>query len=163
MPQASHRYNGRLMLGVRHLISIDYQRGVVMENEESPFPENEITPFYNSRGEATFYLYSNGEHFYHYDGTPMGYLFIGKYVLSYSGKYLGWIHNGSILDYIDGSYAFFTTYSSGGPSRPSRQSRPSRASRQSRPPKSSRESRPSRPSRSTRWSTRSNMSFFPDY
>jgi len=134
-----------------------------MSNEEKLFPDNEIVTFYNSEGRAVFYLYSNGEHFYHYDGTPLAYLYNGKYIISYSGEYLGWLHNGSILDFKDGSYAFFTVYSSGGPSRPSKKSRPSRSSRKSRPSISSRKSRPSRPSRVSRWSVRSNESFFPDY
>ncbi len=134
-----------------------------MVNEERPFPENEIIPFYNSNGRPIFYLYSNGKYFYHYDGTPLAYLYNNKYVVSYSGEYLGWIQNGWIIDYRDGTYAFFTTYASGGPSRPSRKSRPSKGSRKSRPPRSSRRSRPSRPSRKTKWSERSNESFFPDY
>jgi hypothetical protein len=134
-----------------------------MNSESNPFPEDEITPFYDCTGAPLFYLYSNGEHFYHYDGTPLAYLYNDEYIVSYSGQYLGWICNGSIIDYRNGAYAFFTTHSSGGPSRPSRKSRPSRSSRMSRPSKSSRMSRPSRPSRQMRWSERSNMSFFPDY
>ncbi|WP_435891093.1 4-fold beta flower protein [Pectobacterium polaris] len=134
-----------------------------MINESSPFPENEIISFYDCTGMPIFYLHSNGEHFYHYDGTPLAYLFNNEYIISYSGQYLGWIYNGSIIDYKNGAYAFFSTHSSGGPSRPSRKPRPSRLSRISRPSKSSRMSRPSRPSRQIRWSERSNMSFFPDY
>lgn len=132
-------------------------------NEEKIFPENEIIPFYNSNGTPIFYLNSNGEHFYHYDGTPLAYLYNNKYVVSYSGNYLGWVQNGSIIDYRNGTYAFFSTYSSGGPSRPSRKSRPSKSSRRSRPSKSSRKSRPSRPSRTARWSEYSNESFFPNH
>jgi len=134
-----------------------------MNSESSPFPKNEITPFYDSSGNALFYLHSNGEHFYHYDGTPIGYLYNDLYVISYSGQYLGLVYNGSIIDYKNGKYAFFTTHSSGGVSRPSRKSRPNRSSRKSRPSKSSRMSRPSRPSRKSNWSENSNMTFFPNY
>jgi hypothetical protein len=134
-----------------------------MNNESHPFPENEITPFYDRTGHALFYLHSDGKHFYHYDGTPIAHLYNEKYIISYSGQYLGWLHNGSILDYKNGQYAFFTTHSSGGASRPIRKSRPSRSARKSRPSKSSRMSRPSRPSRSSSWSDNSGVSFFPDY
>jgi len=132
-------------------------------NEEKPFPEDEIVPFYNREGRAIFYLYSDGKYFYHYGGTPLAYLYNDEYVVSFSGKYLGWIHNGWIIDYSDGSYAFFSPYASGGVSRPSRKSRPSRSSRRSRPSRASRQSRPSRPSRKTRWSVQSSEAFFPDY
>lgn len=132
-------------------------------NEERLFPENEIVPFYNREGRAVFYLYSDSIYFYHYDGTPLGYLHDNQFVVSFSGKYLGWIQSGWIMDYSDGSYAFFSPYASGGISRPSRQSRPSRSSRMSRPSRSSRESRPSRPSRNNRWSDHSSEAFFPDY
>ena len=132
-------------------------------NEKRVFPENEIIPFYNLDGRAVFYLYSDGIYFYHYDGTPLGYLQSNQFVISFSGRYLGWIHNGWIMDYADGSCAFFSPYASGGVSKPSRQSRPSRSSRMSRPSRSSRESRPSRPSRTNRWSNNSSEAFFPDY
>ncbi|HHZ8033811.1 4-fold beta flower protein [Proteus mirabilis] len=97
------------------------------------------------------------KNFYHYDGTPLAYLYDKEFIVSYSGQYLGWLYNGSIIDYKNGAYVFFTVYSSGGPSRPSRKSRTSRSSRKSRPSKLSRNSRPSR---QIRWSERSNMSFF---
>lgn len=133
------------------------------QNEERMFPENEIIPFYNRKGRTIFYLYSDGRYFYHYDGTPLAYLHADKYTISFSGKYLGWLHNGWIIDYLDGSYAFFSTYATGGVSKPSRQSRPSRSSRRNRPSRASRQSRPSRPSRKTRWSENSSEHFFPDY
>ena len=131
-----------------------------MINESSPFPDNEIISFYDCTGMPIFYLHSDGESFYHYDGTPLAYLYNNEYIVLYSCQYLGWLYNGSIIDYKNGAYVFFTAYSSGGPSRPSRKSRPSRLSRKSKPAKLSRNSRPSRPSRQTRWSERSNMSFF---
>lgn len=134
-----------------------------MINESSPFPENEITSFYGCTGMPISYLHSNGEYFYHYDATPLAYLYNNEYIISYSGQYLGWIYNGNIIDYKNGAYAFFTTHSSGEPSRPSRKSRPSRLSRMSRPSKSSHMSIPSGSSRQIRWSVRSNISFFPDY
>lgn len=134
-----------------------------MNNESHPFQENEITPFYASSGHALFYLHSDGKHFYDYDGTPIAHLYDDKYVIAYSGQYLGWIHNGSILDYKNGKYAFFTTYSTGGVSRPSRKAKPSRSARKSRPSKSSRMSRPSRPSRSSSWSENSALTFFPNF
>ncbi|WP_156792327.1 4-fold beta flower protein [Desulfotalea psychrophila] len=134
-----------------------------MSNELNPFPENEITPFYDSSGHALFYLHSDGKYFYHYDGTPIAYLYNHQCIISYLGQYLGWLHNGSIIDYKNGRYAFFTSHSSDGVSRPGRKSKPSRSSRQSRPAESSRMSRPSRPSRSSGWSENSNMTFFPNY
>ncbi|MBO1223224.1 MAG: hypothetical protein JYX80_02230 [Candidatus Scalindua sediminis] len=132
-------------------------------NDELPFPEDEIVPFYNHEGRAVFYLYSDGQYFYHYDGTPLAYLHNNEYIVSFSGEYLGWVYNGWIIDYSDGSYAFFSPHASGGVSRPSRKSRPSRSSRRSRPSRSSRESRPSRPSRTTCWSEKSSEDYFPDY
>lgn len=131
-----------------------------MINVSNPFPDNEIISFYDCTGMPIFYLHSDGENFYHYDGTSLAYLYNNEFIVSYSGQYLGWLYNGSIIDYKNGTYVFFTVYSSGGPSRPSRKSRPSRASRKSRPSKLSCNSRPSRPSRQIRWSERSNMSFF---
>lgn len=132
-------------------------------NEDFPFPEHEIITFYDQEGRAVFYLYNDGKYFYHYDGTPLAYLYNNQYMVSFSGKYLGWIYKGWIIDYSDGSYAFFSKYSSGGVSRPSKKSRPSRSSRRSRPSKSSKQSRPSRPSRRTSWSDNSSENFFPDY
>ena len=134
-----------------------------MNDSDNLFPDNEIVPFYNSEGRPVFYLYSDGQHFYHYDGSPLAYLHNNLYVVSFSGQYLGWVHNGWILDYADGSYAFFTQGASGGASKPSRKSRPPRRSRRSRPSKASRQSRPTRPTRKTRWSARSSEAFFPDY
>lgn len=132
------------------------------QNQESHFPEGEIVTFYDSSGRAVFYLNSDGEYFYHYDGTPLGYLY-GDCIVDFSGRYLGWIYNGSIIDYTDGSYAFFTQHSSGGPTRPMKQMRPMRSMRQMRPMKGMKEMRPMKPMRSSSWSSRSSEAFFPNY
>lgn len=127
-----------------------------MSNSEDEIPD--ALPFYDSTGAALFYLY-DGQYFYLFDGTPIGWLLDQEHVYSYSGRWLGWWQNGWLWG-RDGKAAFFSELASGGPSRPSRQSRPSRSSRQSRPSRSSRESRPSRPARISEWGLNTVQSFF---
>ncbi len=130
---------------------------------EPPFPIDRNVHFYNSEGRPVFYLRQGGKYFYHYDGTPLGYLYFNKYIISFSGEYLGWVRNGFILDYIDGTYAFFTRGASGGPSKPAKKTRPSKKTRKARPIKNVRRTKPSKPSRTYQWSSRSSEIFFPDY
>lgn len=131
-----------------------------MDNVSTFSVNTDNMPFYNTQGAALFYLHANGEHFYHYDGTPLAYLHNNEFVVSYTGQYLGWVYNGSIIDFRDGAYAFFSPLSEGGPIRPTKKSRPSRATRLSRPSKEPRANRPSRPSKVMLWSDNSDMSFF---
>lgn len=113
---------------------------------------------YNCQGEAIAYLNDDNVHIYMYDGTPVAYLHDDS-IYNFSGRYLGWIYSGMYYD-RNGFPTFFTENSSGGPSKPSKQSKPSRSSRQSLPSKSSRESRPSKPSRSLSWSPYTGLDYF---
>ncbi len=128
-----------------------------------PFPDDDdLVWFYDQNGEAQFYLYKK-EHFYHVDGTPIGYLHENKYVVGYNGEYLGWIYNGWVIDYSDGSHAFFWEFASGGLVRPVRKVRPIRGIRAVRPIRSVRSIRPVRPLRSLSWTRKDIVEFFPDY
>lgn len=77
-----------------------------MINTSNPFPDNEIISFYDCTGMPIFYLHSDGENFYQYDSTPLAYLYNNEFIVSYSGQYLGWLYNGSIIDYKNGAYVF---------------------------------------------------------
>lgn len=117
-----------------------------------------MNTLYDRKGKATAYVHTDNEHIYLYNGEPVAFL-RAENVYSFKGRYLGWIDNGWFYD-RKANPAFFTVESTGGPSKPSRQSKPSRSSIKSRPSKSSRESRPSKPSKSSSWSELSNESYF---
>lgn len=132
-------------------------------SDKSPFSKrNDVVWFYNQRGRPLFYLQDN-EHFYHVDGTPIGYVHDNKYVVGYNGESLGWLHDGWIMDFTDGSYAFFSEYAVGGPERPVRGVRPVKGVRRVRPVKAIRSVRPVRPVRTLSWTRKDIAAFFPDY
>tara|TARA_R110002167_G_scaffold7267_1_gene34184 strand:+ start:2067 stop:2426 length:360 start_codon:yes stop_codon:yes gene_type:complete len=113
---------------------------------------------YNKHGEAVAYINDDREHIYLYDGSPVGYL-KKEYLYNYSGRYLGWINNGWFYD-RQGKTTFFTSDSTGGPTRPTRKTRPTRSTRRTRPTKSTRETRPTRPTLSLSWSQFTGSDYF---
>lgn len=118
----------------------------------------EITTLYNVRGRAVAYIDRDGKSIYLYDGTPVAWL-SEACVYAYSGRFLGWMKDGWLVA-RDGTRAFFTQASSGGPAKPARQARPARGARGARPARGAREARPARPAARYGWSANSDESFF---
>jgi len=116
-----------------------------------------MTTFYNQEGKAIAYT-EDGEHIYLFNGSPAG--FIEKdSVFSYSGKHLGCIKEGWIVDQ-QGRRVFFTEDASGGPSRPVKQVTPVKSVKAVKPVKGTREMRPTTPTLTMSWSDFSSKSFF---
>jgi hypothetical protein len=113
--------------------------------------------FFDHSGVPVAYLHE-AEYVYLLDGRPVAML-REEYLYAYSGKYLGWLHNGWVWDRA-GQAVFFTENSSGGPVRPARQFRSAKDSRGAPPVLGVREVPPARPVQSLTWSPLSGPQFF---
>jgi len=114
--------------------------------------------FYDHSGKAVAYLHSDTVSVYLYSGDPVAWV-SGEYLYAYSGKYLGWLVDGWVIDRF-GNRVFFTEEASGGPVRPVRNVKPVKGVRKVRPVRGVREVRPGHPVRSLSWSALSGEHFF---
>jgi hypothetical protein len=116
------------------------------------------TTLYDRRGKPVAYVADDGISIYLYRGKPVAWISQNG-VYAYSGKFLGWVDSGWVID-RRGRRAFFTSAARGGPVKPVRQLQPVRGVRRVRPVRGVRQVRPVRPVTSLSWSDVSGEEFF---
>jgi len=113
--------------------------------------------FFDSSGLAVSYC-EDHVHIFLYRGEPVAY-FEGDCVYSYSGRHLGWRHEGWIIDH-DGNYYLFSEQAEGGQVKPATQRTPTKGPMERLPEKQIRQFEPMRPPTSSKWSRLSAKEFF---
>ena len=113
--------------------------------------------FFDSSGLAVSYC-EDHVHIFLYRGEPVAY-FEGDCVYSYSGRHLGWRHEGWIIDH-DGNYYLFSEQAVGGQVKPATQRTPTKGPMERLPEKQIRQFEPMRPPTSSKWSRLSAKEFF---
>ena len=115
--------------------------------------------FYDKNGKAV--AYTVDDNIFLFNGKPVAYIAnnFNNPVYTFSGRQLGWVDNGWIID-LSGCYAFFTNESIGGPNKPLRQLTPIRSVRQLLPIKNLRSIQKIKPIKKMLWSSHSDESFF---
>jgi hypothetical protein len=113
--------------------------------------------FFDRQGRATCYS-TDGEYFYLWNGTPVGYLSDGR-IYSFKGKVLGWFENGWLYDRHNRP-ALFSAEANGGPVKPVRKVKPVKSVRRVKPVKSVRQVAPVKPVRSLSWSQYADAVYF---
>jgi hypothetical protein len=113
--------------------------------------------FFDRSGNAICYS-PDGEHIYLWNGEPVGYFSDNK-IYAFSGKLIGWIENGWLLDRSNRP-ALFSSSATGGPVKPVRKVKPVKSVRRVRPVKSVRQVAHVRPVKSLNWSQCCNGLFF---
>jgi hypothetical protein len=113
--------------------------------------------FYDSSGLAVAYC-EDYAHLLLYSGEPVAY-FEGDCVYSFSGRHLGWRHEGWIIDH-NGDPFLFSEQAVGDLIKPTTQKPPTRGPRERLPEKQIRQFEPLRPPTSSKWSKLSPKEFF---
>lgn len=113
--------------------------------------------FYDKSGKAVAYVKQND--IYSFGGKPIAYIDKDIYVYLFSGKHVGWVENGWIID-LSGNYVLFSDGASGGPTRPLKQILPIRSIRSIKPIKGIKEIHRVKPIKSNNWSRYTVDEFF---
>ena len=119
-------------------------------------PPKDIT-FYDRNGTPIAYT-EDLNHVYDFKGNPVGYV-NEESVYSYSGKHLGWIINGWVVD-NKGYAVFYTKYARNGPFKPFKKFKPFKGFKKFRPFKGFKIFKPFKPIKRMGWSSLSENAFF---